>query len=169
MPSLILFLLMLGVLLLLFSRHRLKELGIPAGRLISLDTSQLIPVSEPLYDPDLSLTGRPDYLVQRGRSRIPVEVKSGRAPQRPHRSHVLQLAAYCLLVETATGKRPAYGILKYADSAYKIQYTRALQQDLLQTLGTVRRAQHSAPDRSHNSPSRCRACGYLSSCDQSLA
>ena len=169
MPSLILFLLMLGVLLLLFSRHRLKELGIPAGRLISLDTSRLIPVSEPLYDPDLSLTGRPDYLVQRGRSRIPVEVKSGRAPQRPHRSHVLQLAAYCLLVETATGKRPAYGILKYADSAYKIQYTRALQQDLLQTLGTVRRAQHSSPDRSHNSPSRCRACGYLSSCDQSLA
>ncbi len=169
MPALILLLFVLGALLILTSRHRLKELGIPAGRLISLDTSRLIPVSEPLYDPDSGLTGRPDYLIQRGRSRIPVEVKSGRAPQRPHRSHILQLAAYCLLVETTTGIRPAYGMLKYADSTYKIQYTRTLQQELLQTLGTLRKAQYSSPDRSHSSPSKCRACGYLSSCDQSLA
>ncbi|NOR89738.1 MAG: Dna2/Cas4 domain-containing protein [Anaerolineales bacterium] len=169
MPALILSLLVLGMLLILFSRRRLKVLGIPAGRLISLDTSRLIPVTQPLYDPDLGLTGRPDYLVQRGRCRIPVEVKSGQAPQSPHRSHVLQLAAYCHLVEMTTGKRPAYGILKYADSAYKLQYTHALQQDLLQILGTLRKAQDSSPGRSHNSPARCRACGYLSSCDQSLA
>ncbi len=168
MPSLILLLLMLGVLLILNSRRRLKVLGIPTGRLISLDTSRLIPVTEPLYDPDLGLTGRPDYVVQRGRSRIPVEVKSGRAPQGPHRSHVLQLAAYCHLVETTTGKRPAYGILKYADSAYKLQYTHALRKDLLQILGTLRKTQDLSPDRSHNSRGRCRACGYLSSCDQSL-
>jgi len=193
MPALILSLLIFGALLILSSRRRLKVLGIPAGRLVSLDTSRLIPVTEPLYDPDLrltgrpdylvqrgrsvseplydpnlGLTGRPDYLVQRGRSRIPVEVKSGRTPQSPHRSHVLQLAAYCHLVETTTGKRPAYGILKYADSAYKLQYTHALQQDLLQILGTLRKSQHLSPDRSHNSPGRCRACGYISSCDQSL-
>ena len=168
MPALILSLLMLGVLLILSSRRRLIKLGIPTGRLISLDTSRFIHVTEPLYDPNLDLTGRPDYLVQRGRSRIPVEVKSGRAPQRPHRSHVLQLAAYCRLVETTTGERPAYGILKYADSAYKLQYTHALQKDLLQILETIRKAQDSSPGRSHNSPSRCRACGYLSSCDQSL-
>jgi len=168
MPALILSLLMLGVLLILSSRRRLIKLGIPAGRLISLDTSRFIHVTEPLYDSNLGLTGRPDYLVQRGRSRIPVEVKSGRAPQRPHRSHVLQLAAYCRLVETTTGERPAYGILKYADSAYKLQYTHALQKDLLQILETIRKAQDSSPGRSHNFPSRCRACGYLSSCDQSL-
>ncbi len=168
MPALILSLLMLGVLLILSSRRRLIKLGIPAGRLISLDTSRFIHVTEPLYDSNLGLTGRPDYLVQRGRSRIPVEVKSGRAPQRPHRSHVLQLAAYCRLVETTTGERPAYGILKYADSAYKLQYTHALQKDLLQILETIRKAQDSSPGRSHNSPSRCRVCGYLSSCDQSL-
>ena len=168
MPALILSLLMLGVLLILSSRRRLIKLGIPAGRLISLDTSRFIHVTEPLYDPNLGLTGRPDYLVQRGRSRIPVEVKSGRAPQRPHLSHVLQLAAYCRLVETTTGDRPAYGILKYADNAYKLQYTHALQKDLLQILETIRKAQDSSPGRSHNSPSRCRACGYLSSCDQSL-
>jgi len=168
MPALILSLLILGILLILSSRRRLKVLGIPSGRLISLDTSRLIPVTEPLYDPDLSLTGRPDYLIQHGRCRIPVEVKSGRAPQRPHRSHVLQLAAYCHLVETTTGKRPAHGILKYADSAYKIQYTHSLHKDLLQILETIRKAQDSSPSRSHNSPNKCRACGYLSSCDQSL-
>ena len=168
MPALILSLLIIGVLLVLSSRRRLKGLGLPAGRLISLDTSRLKPVTESLYDPILDLTGRPDYLVQQGRRHIPVEVKSGRAPKRPHRSHVLQLAAYCHLVETTTGKRPPYGILKYADSAYKLQYTRALQQDLSNILGALRKAQDSSPDRSHTSPGRCRACGYLSSCDQSL-
>ncbi len=169
MPALILSLLILGLLLILASRLGLKWLGIPAGRLISLDTSRLKPVTEPLYDPDLGLTGRPDYLVQQGHRRIPVEVKSGRAPKRPHRSHVLQLAAYCYLVETTTGKRPPYGILKYADSAYKLHYTHALQQDLSNILGALRKARDSSPGRSHNSPGRCRACGYLSSCDQSLA
>lgn len=169
MPTLILSLLILGVLLILFGRRQLKGLGFPDGRLISLDTSRMKPVTEPLYDPDLGLTGRPDYLVQRGRSLIPVEVKSGRTPQKPHRSHVLQLAAYCHLIEANMGKRPPYGILKYADSAYDIQYTTVLQQDLLTTLGAVRNAQDSSPRRSHNSPGRCRACGYLSSCDQSLA
>ena len=169
MPALIFSLLILGVLLSLASRRRLKGLGIPAGRLISLDTSRLKPVTEPLYDPDLGLTGRPDYLVQRGRSRIPVEVKSGHAPKNPHRSHVLQLAAYCLLVEITMGKRPPYGILKYTDSAYKLPYNNALQQDLIITLEALRNAQDSSPDRSHNSPGRCQACGYLSSCDQSLA
>ncbi len=169
MPALILSLLTLGVLLILSSRRRLKGLGIPAGRLISLDTSRLKPVTEPLYDPDLRLTGRPDYLVQQGRRHIPVEVKSSRAPKRPHRSHVLQLAAYCHLVETTTGKRPPYGILKYADCTYKLHYTHALQQDLLKILGTIQKAQDSSPGRSHNSPSRCQACGYISSCDQSLA
>ena len=169
MPAFILSLLIIGVLLILSSRRRLKGLGIPAGRLISLDTSQLKPVTEPMYDPDLGLTGRPDYLIQQGRRRIPVEVKSGRAPKRPHRSHVLQLAAYCHLVESTTGKRPPYGILKYADSAYKLHYTGALQQDLSNILGALRKTQDSLPDRSHNSPGRCRSCGYLSSCDQSLA
>jgi len=168
MPALIVSLLILGLLLLLSSRSRLQELGIPAGRLVSIDTARLKPVTKPLYDPDLGLTGRPDYLVQRGRSRIPVEVKSGRSLKRPLRAHVLQLAAYCHLVETNIGKRPAYGILKYADSAHKIHYTRALQRDLLTTLGAIRKAQDASPGRSHNSPGRCRACGYLSSCDQSL-
>ena len=169
MPTLILSLFILGVLLILSGRRQLKRLGFPDGRLISLDTSQLMPVTEPLYDPDSGLTGRPDYLVQRGRSLIPVEVKSGRTPKKPHRSHVLQLAAYCRLIETTMGKRPPYGILKYADSTYKLQYTNALQQDLLTTLGAVRNAQDSSPRRSHNSPGRCRACGHLSSCDQSFA
>jgi CRISPR-associated exonuclease Cas4 len=168
MPTLILSLLTLGVLLTLFSRHRLQTLGIPAGRLVSLDTSRLKPGTETLYDPDLGLTGRPDYLIQRGRSRIPVEVKSGRAPEGPHRSHVLQLAAYCQLVETATGKRPPYGILKYADCAYKLPYNHALRRDFSNTLRALRNAQDSSPDRSHSSPGKCRACGYLSSCDQSL-
>ena len=55
--------------------------------------------AEPLYASGANLAGKPDYLVRRWRYVLPVEVKSGPAPAEPYRSHVLQLAAYCLLVE----------------------------------------------------------------------
>ena len=168
MCPLILPLILLGALLILTSRRRFEGLGIPSGRLIYLDFSRLKPYPKPLYDPDSGLTGRPDYIVRQGRSHIPVEVKSGPSPKEPHRSHVLQLAAYCHLVESTMGRRPPYGILKYADGAYKLPYTRALQQDLSTILGFLRKAQDLSLDRSHNSPNRCRACGFRSSCDQSL-
>ena len=86
-----------------------------------------------MFSRSFHLSGRPDYLVQQGRDLIPVEVKSGRAPRDgPYSSHILQLAAYCLLVEEAYDRRPPYGLLLYADAAdqtYEIDYTSALKID----------------------------------------
>jgi CRISPR-associated exonuclease Cas4 len=135
---------------------------------LSIDTQQLSRFQRTLYDPTLNLVGRPDYLVKRSGKLVPVEVKSARAPLGPYPSHVLQLAAYCALVHTEYGQRPAYGIVKYADRAFSLDYDSTLENELLDVLAEMRRAERQAPFRSHESVNRCRACGYRQICDQRL-
>jgi CRISPR-associated exonuclease Cas4 len=168
MPLLILFLLLAGLLLLWLSRRQLAVAGLPRGRVISLDTLELMPPERALYDAELDLVGRPDYVVKRRSELLPVEVKSGAAPRQPHASHVLQLAAYCRLVSTTLGSRPRQGVLKYLDRALAVDYTQRLEEALLDQLAEMRRLGNRAPDRSHDSPERCRACGHREVCDQRL-
>jgi CRISPR-associated exonuclease Cas4 len=148
--------------------------GMPVGRLVYSDTGQWEDVPEPLYAPSSNLAGRPDYLVRRWKRVIPVEVKSTGAPGEPYRSHVLQLAAYCLLVEEVYGERPPYGLLHYApadgqERTFAVRYTRALERELLDTLEWMREDwQHRRADRDHDDPARCRSCSYAEYCDQRL-
>jgi CRISPR-associated exonuclease Cas4 len=133
-----------------------------------MDTQGLARFEGSLYDPLTDLSGRPDYVVEAPEGTIPVEVKSGRAPARPYPSHVLQLAAYCLLVSATLGTRPEYGIIKYADRAFAVDYNSAMENELLDVLAEMRRAERREPHRSHESVQRCRACGYRQVCDQVL-
>lgn len=164
------FILLLAAILVLWiaSRQR-RASGLPAGRVIYSDTDHWGKVERPLYDPVSALTGKPDYLVDEGDFLIPVEVKSSRAPSLPHDSHVFQLAAYCLLVERVYGKRPPYGILRYRDRTFSIEYTPALEQELEDLLDEIRRQERRGEaDRSHEEPQRCARCGYRKICDQRL-
>ena len=54
------------VLFFLAARQR-RQAGIPGGRVIYIDTNQWGKVEKPLYDPELRLTGKPDYLVKQGK------------------------------------------------------------------------------------------------------
>jgi CRISPR-associated exonuclease Cas4 len=124
-----------------------------------------------LFSQAQRLTGKPDYLVQQGREIIPVEVKSSIAPvDGPRRSHVLQLAAYCLLIEEAYRQKPKYGIVKYADRMFAVDYTESLRAALLEVMATMRHdlAQVEA-HRSHHEAARCTHCGYRHACDERLA
>ena len=163
-------LLIVGLLLLWYTRRRQRESGLPAGRIIYTDTRAWEPVEEPLYDRRTSLTGRPDYLVEAGNQIIPVEVKSSRAPEAPYASHIYQLMAYCLLVESAFAVRPDYGILHYRDRTFTMDYTREIESELHAIMKEIRsRDRRNAVNRSHDSAARCRGCGYMSICDQSLS
>lgn len=163
------FLFLLGLTLLWFSRLRQKTSGLPGGRVIYTDTRGWGPVEKPLYDPELGLTGKPDYLVDQGDRIIPVEVKSRRAADTPYDSHIFQLAAYCRLVQVAYGKRPPYGILKYSNRTFAIDYTAALETRLSELLLEMREQERLKEiNRSHQSAARCSACGYRTSCEQKL-
>lgn len=154
-----------------WARRLQQRTGLPAGNIIYSDTGAWFPNQTPLVATDLHLTGQPDYLVEQDDGQIiPVEVKSGRAPVEPHEGHVLQLAAYCLLVEASYGVRPDYGILQYADRAFAIDYTADLELDVLDVLAEMRADLFEADvDRDHNDWRRCARCGLRHGCTQRLA
>jgi len=165
-----LLLIILAALLFRQAARKKKEAGLPGGRVIYADTSNWIPPQDSLYDPVLGLTGKPDYLVEAGNQIVPVEVKSTYAPQGPYDGHIFQLAAYCLLVQRIYGKRPDYGILHYRNRTYRVDFTPEMETDALDLLVEMRsNDRRKQVNRSHDSPARCRACGYRSVCDQSLA
>jgi CRISPR-associated exonuclease Cas4 len=168
-PALAILLIVLAVVLLWQAARQQRAAGLPGGRVIYSDTRQWGPVEKPLFDAGLHLVGKPDYLVQQGDMIIPIEVKSGEAPSAPHDSHIYQLAAYCLLVERAHGKRPAYGILHYRNRSFAIDYTPVLEAKLMEVLADMRRVEKSGnADRSHDQASRCARCGFRQACDQRL-
>ena len=117
----ILFIFLLALIFFWQSGRQQKEAGLPGGRVIYTDTRGWGKLERPLYNDLLGLTGKPDYLVQEKGQIIPVEVKSGRAPESPYDSHIYQLAAYCLLVEKSYGKRPPYGIIHYENRDFAVE------------------------------------------------
>lgn len=162
-------LLLIALVLLWQAGRRQQALGLPAGRVIYSDTQKWSRVEQAFYDAELGLTGRPDYIVEQGGQVIPVEVKSSRVEGAPYDSHIFQLAAYCLLIQRATGKRPAYGILHYPNHTYAVDYTPALEAELLNLLAEMRRQERrKETPRSHQEAARCRSCGFRQVCDQRL-
>ncbi|MBN1994337.1 MAG: CRISPR-associated protein Cas4 [Anaerolineae bacterium] len=160
-----------GYLLLNRANALRRESGLPAGRLIYADTHEnWRPNNNPLYSPTHHLTGKPDYLVETPQAIIPVEVKSGHAPNIPYLGHLLQLAAYCLLVEETTGRTPPHGLLKYADALYEVDFTQELRRELLDTMAAIRQARLAETvKRNHHQPNKCLACGFKDVCEEALA
>lgn len=175
----VLILVVIGVVFLLLSARQRSQAGIPPGRVIYDDSGTWREANKPLFDAFFGITGKPDYILEKDDYQIPVEVKSASAPSQPYEGHRYQLAMYCLLIERTTGKRPPYGILRYNNRTFAVDYTPELEADLVKLLGemrqvesayrpSTRRGLQGAP-RSHESPQRCRVCGYRSTCDQFLS
>src|SRR5688572_539279 len=95
-----LLLLAIGMILLSVSRRFGRKSGLPQGEVIYEDASGQ--ATEQFISKRLLMAGKPDYLMKdRNGDLIPVEVKSSNAPRagRPYESHLMQLAAYFLLLE----------------------------------------------------------------------
>ncbi len=121
--------LLMGILVIVFAKIKQRRFGSLSGKRIYQDTEEL--PGEILEAKSLRLYGKPDYIIQNSDGLIPVEVKTGRTPQRePYLNHIMQLMAYCYLTEETYGKRPRGGILKYPDKEYKLQYTDAAKKSV---------------------------------------
>ena len=172
LPTLFLLAILLAALGLAFwwwGRRQRRASGLPAGRVAYSDTGAEQAVSQPLISRRYGLIGKPDYLVettQNGRRAMtPVEVKSRRAPASPLAGHVLQLGAYCLILEDIYGNAQTHGILRYADASFSIPFTPALRRAVLDAAEQIRAARTTADmPRSHQVAERCAHCGYRQSC-----
>jgi CRISPR-associated exonuclease Cas4 len=161
--------LLTALLLFFLSGRQRRRTGLPGGRVVYSDTRFWSKVEKPLFDPHLGLAGKPDYLVKQDGDWIPVEVKTGHTPAQPYKGHLVQLAVYCLLVEKTYGRRPPHGLIHYPQGDFAVDYTTALEAEVLRLLQELRRdLQHGEVDRSHEDASRCRSCGYRGVCEQAL-
>lgn len=116
------------------------------------------------------LSGRPDYVIKLEDKIIPVEEKRGRTPRGPLFSHLIQIAAYCLLIEESTGRAPPYGILKYPEHEHEIEYNEDLKRILLQKMEEMRATARSGEaHRNHSRPGKCRTCSRRGVCPERLA
>jgi CRISPR-associated exonuclease Cas4 len=144
--------------------------GLPSGKIVYDDVSHLARTA--LNAPRHGLRGKPDYLLQTDdKAIIPVEVKSSAAPSsgQPHDGHVLQLAAYFLLIEEALDETAPYGLIRYRNRTLRILNAPQLRARLLNTLRRMR-AQLVATDvrRNHTQAARCARCSVAHACDERL-
>jgi CRISPR-associated exonuclease Cas4 len=117
------------------------------------------------------LIGRPDYVLEEGGERIPVERKDRMLNHSgPHESERLQLAAYCLLLEERDSRPVHRGRLQYQNTSVDIPFDEALRRKLLATLAAIQASADLADvRRRHSSPARCRGCAFAVQCTESLA
>ncbi len=163
-----LILIVLAMLSLGQSARARRHSGLPAGQVLLSDMSGARR-GRPLYSPRYRLTGTPDYIISTRDGPVPVEVKSGVAGSEPHESHLLQLLAYCLLIEEAEGRPPPYGLLIYSTGTFRVDYSPQMRARLLSVISEMRQATAQAEvSRNHDHKGKCRTCSYRSICDQSL-
>lgn len=161
-------LLMVAVLIVVFGLRLRRRTGLPWAPILYQDTGGRT-LEQPLYVRHLGLTGKPDYLLELRGYAIPVEVKPGRYAIQPYESDLMQLAAYCVLVEETQGLAPPYGLLRYAERTFRLDYTPQVREDLLTLLDEMRAYLAALDcDRSHDDVWRCESCGFCTQCEEAL-
>ncbi len=115
------------------------------------------------------ISGKPDYLIEEHDHIVPVELKPTRRSQTPWLRDVVQLAAYCLLLEETEPRFGGYGYLRYADRTFRIDFTDSLKAELRTTVAALR-ADLSASDveANHADPRRCARCALRQSCGRAI-
>jgi len=140
--------------------------NIPSGKITYQDLSQ---PAKSFFSKRYRITGKPDYIIQNNNCYIPIELKSG-AFKEPQKNHILQLAAYCQLLEENYGGFCPYGIIVYSEkSKFKILFDPKIRFELVTILKNMRHILKTGKiSRNHNDLSRCKNCSVKQYCDFKL-
>ncbi|MCI4361027.1 MAG: PD-(D/E)XK nuclease family protein, partial [Thermoplasmata archaeon] len=111
------------------------------------------------------IIGRPDAIrrLSDGRA-VPIEIKQRATPRGgPTRSLRIQVAAYCLALESMTGRPPPYGLLRYSDGGeFRILWDASARAELLAVRAAIDRPYRG---EATPSPGRCARCPWRGGCD----
>ncbi len=149
------------------ARERRRSLDVMVGEVKYVDVAKKTPPM--LVSEKYRLRGRPDYILDIDGDEIPVEVKTGRVPKGPFFSHILQIVAYCLLLEEMNGNPPPYGIVKYSGTEFEVEYDESLKELLTGKLDDMRLSlENEDVHRNHNREGKCRHCSRRELCPETL-
>ncbi len=109
-----------GIFLFVFIARQKQKLGMPKGKIISVDSQQM--PAELLFAKSIPLFGKPDYIIRQKNLFIPVEKKTGKTPEVPYKNHIAQVLAYCFLIEEHFGIRPSHGVIRYPEESFSVAY-----------------------------------------------
>lgn len=145
-----------------YQRAGRRTLGLDRGELAYADDSL---VRRPtLRSERLLLAGRPDLLEKIDGVYVPVEHKP--SSRRLQQSHILQVAAQCLLVEDLYGVRPPHSVVVLAGGVReRVTCSPELERGVLRVMEEMRRILASgAPPGPAWAAAKCRACGFRRVC-----
>jgi CRISPR-associated exonuclease Cas4 len=143
-----------------------SKYNIPEAKIIYTDLDK---PAKPLFSKKFKISGKPDYIVKSKDKYIPIEIKSTVAGD-PYKGHILQLAAYCLLIEEEFNATVEFGVIEYANgSQYRITYDVPLKFEVRKTLAAMRDyLKNGMVERNHKSPAKCRACSFREVCKNAI-
>ena len=144
--------------------ERRRVLGLPSGDLVYEDADGQ---GEILYSDQVPLIGKPDYIIKLPNGQlVPIELKlSVQNVTSPHSNHIMQIAAYCLILEDYSEVPPAYGVLRYADCDFTIDYTPALRKKVIRLLSEMGNCdEKQRPQLARQRVTKCRACTFQPIC-----
>ena len=148
------------------TKRNKNSLHLPNGEVTYADLHK---PAKPLFSINHRLSGKPDYILHHNDLLIPVEYKSGRYSH-PATYHILQLAAYCQLIEDVEDKYVPFGWIVYPTGRFKIPFDAQLRLELQQTMDEIReKNNNSPPERSHTFARRCQNCSYNAVCPGKIA
>jgi CRISPR-associated exonuclease Cas4 len=142
-------------------KHRVQH-----GKITYNDLSK---PAKPLFSKKYMIAGKPDYIIKNGNHYIPVEFKTGKYST-PLQNHVLQLAAYCQLIEENYNDFVSFGILVYnQDSEFKIPFNPKARYDLESTIKKMRYSMRTGNiSLNHDNAHRCKNCSMKKHCDKKI-
>ena len=129
--------------------------------------SDLNSPAKPLFSKRYRIAGKPDYIVQKGKHFIPVEIKTGNHYELQD-NHIFQLASYCQILEENYGEFVPFGILVYMDTSkqFEVPFNPKLRFELESTINDMRKIlKVKKAVRNHSDSHRCRSCSMRQYCD----
>lgn len=145
--------------------QRRRDLRLPSGDLVYEDADGQ---GEPLSSREVPLVGKPTYIVQLSDGRpVPIEqLKSSvQNLKEPQSNHVVQIGAYCLILEDYFEEPPTHGVLRYADREFVVDYTPALRKKVLRILKDMGNcSEQYPPSLTRQRATKCRACLFQPIC-----
>ncbi len=145
--------------------QRRRDLKLPSGDLVYENADGQ---GEPLSSREVPLVGKPTYIVQLSDGRpVPIEqLKSSvQNLKEPQSNHVVQIGAYCLILEDYFEEPPTHGVLRYADREFVVDYTPALRKKVLRILKDMSNcSEQYPPSLTRQRATKCRACLFQPIC-----
>jgi len=144
-------------------------------RILQADTLKGEGRGKPLVSRKHFLVGAPDMVIEVEGLKVPLEIKSGKAPPRPHFSHVMQVVCYMILLDENYGQITPYGYIDHrppggARQRFTVERDMVTRAMALSKVSEIREACHTGEaHRNHDRPGKCRNCSRRSGCPERLA